>query len=121
VDDSETVRLLMRTLLSRDDYEVLTARDGQEGVEVALAEKPGLILMDMMMPRMNGLDAVVRLRSEASMRDVPIIMVTTRSELSRVESGFASGCTDYVVKPFGGVELLAKVRSCLAAAREPSR
>ncbi len=112
VDDSETVLLVERTLLSRS-YEVIAARDGQEGVEKALAEKPDLILMDMVMPRMNGLDAVHRLRSEPSTRHVPVIMVTTRGELKSIEGGYESGCSDYVTKPFSGLDLLAKVKNWL--------
>jgi DNA-binding response OmpR family regulator len=112
VDDSSTVLLMERALLSRT-YEVVSARDGREGVEKALAEKPDLILMDVMMPRMNGLDAVRYLRSEPETRNIPVIMVSTRGELRSVESGYESGCNDYVTKPFSGVELLAKVKSCL--------
>ena len=114
VDDSATVLLAERTLLSRS-YEVVTARDGQEGVDKALAERPDLILMDVMMPRMNGFDAVARLRSHPATRLIPVIMVTTRGEMSNVESGYRSGCNDYVTKPFRGPELLAKVKSCLGA------
>lgn len=112
VDDSSTVLLMERTLLSRS-YEVVSARDGREGIDMALAEKPDLILMDVMMPRMNGLDAVRHLRSDPETSDIPVIMVSTRGELQCIESGYESGCNDYVTKPFSGVELLAKVRNCL--------
>lgn len=112
VDDSTTVLLMERTLLSRS-YEVISARDGQEGVEKALAERPDLILMDVMMPRMSGIDAVRKLRSTPETKHIPIIMVSTRGELKSIESGYESGCNDYVTKPFSGVELLAKVKSCL--------
>jgi DNA-binding response OmpR family regulator len=112
VDDSATVLLMERSLLSRT-YQVITATDGQEGVERALAEKPDLILMDVMMPRMGGIEAVRQLRSEAGTKDIPVIMVTTRGELDNVETGYRSGCNDYVTKPFSGVELLAKVKNCL--------
>jgi DNA-binding response OmpR family regulator len=112
VDDSETVLLAERVLLSRS-YEVIVARNGEEGVEKAIAERPDLILMDVVMPRMNGFDAVCRLRSHPTTQRIPIIMVTTRGELGNVESGYQSGCNDYVTKPFHGPELLAKVKSCL--------
>lgn len=112
VDDSNTVLLMARTLLSRS-YEVVCAKDGHEGVEKALAEKPDLILMDVVMPRMDGIEAVRRLRSDPETRHIPVIMVTTRGELTSVETCYASGCNDYVTKPFSGVELLAKVKSCL--------
>ncbi len=113
VDDSSTVLLMEKMILAKNQYDVVEARDGQEGVAKALAEKPDLILMDVVMPKMDGFEAVKRLRAEAPTRSTPIIMVTTRGELESVESGYASGCTDYVTKPINGLELLAKVRSCL--------
>ncbi|HEX9242487.1 MAG TPA: response regulator [Anaeromyxobacter sp.] len=113
VDDSSTVLLMERMILSKSQYDVVTARDGQEGVEKALAEKPDLILMDVVMPRMDGFEACRKLREQEGTKAIPVIMVTTRGELSSVESGYASGCNDYVTKPINGLELLAKVRSCL--------
>jgi DNA-binding response OmpR family regulator len=113
VDDSSTVLLMERMILSKNDYDVVTARDGLEGVEKARAEHPDLILMDVVMPRMDGFEAVRQLRKEDATREIPVIMVTTRGELSSVENGYASGCTEYVTKPINGLELLAKVRSCL--------
>jgi len=113
VDDSSTVLLMERMILQKSQYDVVTAKDGQEGVERALSEKPDLILMDVVMPRMDGLEACRRLREQEDTRSIPVIMVTTRDELQGLESGYASGCTDYVTKPINGLELLAKVRSCL--------
>ncbi len=115
VDDSSTVLLMERTILSQSDYDVVTAKDGQEGLEKALAEKPDLILMDVVMPRMDGFEACRRLREQDDTKAIPIIMVTTRSELASVETGYAGGCNGYVTKPINGLELLAKVRSCLAS------
>ena len=113
VDDSSTVLLMERMILSKNEYDVVTARDGQEGVEKALAEKPDLILMDVVMPRMDGFEACRRLREQDDTKSIPVIMVTTRGELASVETGYASGCNDYVTKPINGLELLAKVKSCL--------
>jgi DNA-binding response OmpR family regulator len=113
VDDSSTVLLMERMILSRDDYDLVVAHDGQEGVEKATAERPDLILMDVVMPRMDGFEACKRLREQDTTRAIPVIMVTTRGELSSVESGYASGCSEYVTKPINGLELLTKVRSCL--------
>jgi DNA-binding response OmpR family regulator len=102
-----------RMILSKSDYEVVTARDGLEGLEKARAERPDLILMDVVMPRMDGFEAVRQLRQQEDTRSIPVIMVTTRGELQNVEAGYESGCNEYVTKPINGLELLAKVRSCL--------
>ncbi len=113
VDDSSTVLLLERMILSKSEYDVVTAKDGVEGVEKAMAEKPDLILMDVTMPKMDGFEACRKLRSQDGTKAIPVIMVTTRNELSSVEMGRSSGCSDYVTKPINGLELLAKVKSCL--------
>ncbi len=113
VDDSSTVIMMEQMILSKNNYDLVTARDGQEGVAKALSERPDLILMDVMMPRMDGFEACRKIRAESATKGIPVIMVTTRSELSSVETGYASGCNDYVTKPINGLELLAKVRSCL--------
>jgi len=113
VDDSSTVLLMERMILSKSEYDVVTAKDGQEGLEKAAAEKPDLILMDVVMPRMDGFEACRRLREREDTKAIPVIMVTTRGELSSLEAGYSSGCSDYVTKPINGLELLAKVRSCL--------
>jgi len=84
-----------------------------EAVERATAERPDLILMDVLMPRLNGFEACQRLRHADETREIPIIMVTTRGELESLESGYAAGCSDYVTKPISGLELLTKIRSCL--------
>ena len=113
VDDSSTALLMERMMLSHGEYELVTARDGLEAVEKALSEKPDLVLMDVVMPRMNGLDACRKLRELEDTKRIPIIMVTTRGELATIESGYESGCNEYITKPIHGLELLAKVRACL--------
>lgn len=114
VDDSRTVQMMTTMLLTRGPYAVATAADGEEGVRKALADPPDLILMDVVMPKMDGFEACRRLRREAATQRVPIIMMTTRGEAGNVERGYASGCTDYITKPVDNVELLAKVRDCIA-------
>jgi CheY-like chemotaxis protein len=114
VDDSSTVIMMEQMILSKNNYDLVTARDGQEGVAKALSEKPDLILMDVMMPRMDGFEACRKIRAENSTRSIPVIMVTTRSELTSVETGYASGCNDYVTKPINSLELLSKVKNYLA-------
>lgn len=115
VDDSTTVTLMQRMVLTRHAYDVVTATDGEEAIGIAMREHPDLILMDVVMPKLNGFDACRRIREESSIHNVPIIMVTTRGEGTNVERGFESGCNEYVTKPINPTELLTKVRACLGA------
>lgn len=114
VDDSRTSIFLERMIL-KDSYDIVTAMDGEEAVRTAESERPDLILMDVVMPRMTGFEAVREIRSRPGTGGIPIIMVTTRSEARNVETGFESGCTDYVTKPIDADELLFKVGSLLCA------
>ena len=113
VDDSATSLMWQRMILGQEKFEVFTAKDGQEGVDVALAQRPDLVLMDVVMPKMNGFEACRALRAQHDTSTTPIIMVTTRGEEANVETGYASGCTDYITKPINGPELLAKLRGFL--------
>ena len=115
VDDSSTVLLMEKMILSKGPYDLLTASDGQAGLDAAIAERPDLILLDVVMPRMDGFEVCRRLRQREETRAVPVIVVTTRGELGSVETGYQSGCTDYVTKPISGLELLSKVKSYLGA------
>jgi CheY-like chemotaxis protein len=110
VDDSGTALMITETLLRGSPYQILTARDGLDAVTKATQELPDLILMDVVMPRMSGIEAVKAIRARESTRAIPIILVTTRGDGDSIESGFQSGCNDYVTKPISGPELLAKVR-----------
>jgi CheY-like chemotaxis protein len=113
VDDSSTALMMSMTILSKEPYVLLSARDGQEAVAKAKTTRPDLILMDVVMPRMNGLEACQEIRSFPETRNIPVLLVTTRGEEQSVEKGYEAGCTDYVTKPISGPELLAKVRTYL--------
>ena len=113
VDDSGTARMIEQIALGRSAYDVVQAKDGREAVQVAQREQPDLILMDVMMPNMDGFEACRAIRAQPETCLVPVIMVTTRGEPVNVETGFRSGCNDYVTKPVNTIELLAKVRNLL--------
>ncbi len=122
VDDSSTALLLEQMILqSRSDFELIVARDGQEALEKALAKLPDLIVMDVVMPRMTGIEACRQLRLRETTCQIPIIMVTTRGEPEHVELGYASGCNDYVTKPVNGTELLSKIDDLIGAEEEALR
>jgi CheY-like chemotaxis protein len=113
VDDSSTVIMMEKMILSRGPYELVVARDGQEAVEKAPQERPDLILLDLMMPRLGGMETCEQLRKHEVTASTPIIIVTTRDEEANVERAFAAGCNDYITKPISAIELLTKVRNQL--------
>ena len=110
VDDSRTALFMVTTILRKERYELVTASDGEQALEVATAERPDLILMDVIMPRKTGFEACRELKRREDTRAIPVILVTTRGEGENVEAGFQSGCNDYVTKPINAQELLSKVR-----------
>jgi DNA-binding response OmpR family regulator len=114
VDDSNTILMMEKFILRNDPYDVVTASNGEEGVQKAIAQQPDLILLDVIMPKMGGFDACRAIRENVATRSIPVVMVTTRGEAVNVEAGWANGCTDYITKPINAIELLAKVRSLLA-------
>jgi CheY-like chemotaxis protein len=113
VDDSSTVLMMERMILAAERFEIVTASNGREGHEKAKQELPDLILMDVVMPQMNGLDACKAIKSDPATKHIPIIMVTTRGEAQSMEQGYENGCSDYVTKPVNSAELLTKVRGLL--------
>ena len=119
VDDSTTALLMEQMILrSRANFELIVARDGQEAVEKTLSESPDLIVMDVVMPRMSGIEACKQIRLQEATRHIPIILVTTRGEPENVEIGYASGCSDYVTKPINAAELITKVEDLIDAKEE---
>ena len=113
VDDSATMLMMERMILTKGPYDLVTAADGEEAIVKATTEHPDLILMDVVMPKMSGFEACRRIRQLEQTKDTPIIMVTTRGEGRNVENGFDSGCNDYVTKPINSIELLTKLRNYL--------
>ncbi|HXK19891.1 MAG TPA: response regulator [Polyangiaceae bacterium] len=117
VDDSATVLMMERMILATERFEIVTANNGEEAQVRARAEQPDLILMDVVMPKMNGLQACKALREDPTTKHIPIIMVTTRGEAETMEQGYENGCNDYVTKPVNSAELLSKIRSILGATK----
>ena len=109
VDDSNTVLMMEKMILAKGPFEIVTARDGLEAIAKSKSEKPDVILLDVMMPNLDGLYACGAIRAEPETAEIPIIMVTTRGEEQSIEAAFRNGCTDYVTKPINGLELLTKL------------
>lgn len=116
VDDEKNIADIVAYNLRKEGYEVVCAYDGQAGFELALSESPELIILDLMMPGLDGFDVCRKLRERNI--QTPIIMLTARAEEIDKVLGFELGADDYVTKPFGTRELLARVKSHLRR-REP--
>jgi DNA-binding response OmpR family regulator len=112
-DDDEDILALVAFRLERSGYTVIQARDGQEALELALAEKPDLAVLDGMMPKLDGFELTRRLRAEASTNRMPIILLTARAQDSEVAQGFEAGADDYIRKPFSPQELRTRVQAIL--------
>jgi pilus assembly protein CpaE len=115
VDDDPNVQRLLSYTLKQEGYEVITAADGAEGFRLWGEEEPALILLDVMLPKLDGYQVATRIRAEeGSGAHVPIIMLTAEAEVEQKIRGLRAGADDYLVKPFHPAELLARIRSLLA-------
>jgi CheY-like chemotaxis protein len=112
VDDEPNVRRLSRTILSKK-FDVCEAEDGKQAVEIANAQQPDVILMDMMMPKMDGLTACHMIRKDPATKSIPIIMVTAIGFELNIKLSQQMGANGYVTKPFSSQELLAKIGQVL--------
>ena len=112
-DDEADIRSLIRYRLDRAGYEVITAVDGEEALALALGRRPALLILDVMMPKLNGIEVTQRLRAEPELRDVPIILLTARVQEHDIERGFDAGADDYIKKPFSPQELRSRVQAIL--------
>src|ERR1044071_953184 len=118
VDDDPQIRRVLRTTLIAQGYEVLDARSGDDALERVRSEKLDLVILDMNMPGMNGIETCRSIRSNS---DIAIIMLTVRdSEADKVEA-LDAGADDYVTKPFGAPELLARIRAALGRLPQVAR
>ena len=111
VDDEKSIVDIISYNLNKDGYEVITAYDGQQGLKIALTENPDLILLDIMMPKLDGFEVCKRIREKKL--QMPIIMLTARAEEVDKVLGFELGADDYVTKPFGVRELMARIKANL--------
>jgi len=117
VDDEPDLVSTVEYRLKFADCEVVTASNGEEGLEQARAEKPDLILLDTNMPVMNGHEMLERLRADAALKHIPVLMLTARCEPQDIAAASAHGVTDYVTKPFDFAELMAKIQMALKSGK----
>jgi PleD family two-component response regulator len=113
VDDTETMRLYQQMLLTGQGYEVDMAEDGVEALTKISQNRPDLVLLDIMMPNMDGIECCRRIKENEETKDIKVVMVTTKSEYERVKEAFVAGCDDYITKPIDKTELLTKIKDLL--------
>ena len=114
VDDSPTELHVFQKMLEKNGFATLLATDGEEGLEKARAERPDIVLMDVVMPGMNGFQAIRRMTRSPETADIPVIMVTTKDQETDKIWGIRQGAADYLVKPVSEKELVAKINAVLA-------
>ena len=114
VDDSPTEQHVIARLLEKHGFETLVANDGEEAISLAEQSRPDLILMDVVMPGMNGFQATRQLAKNPLTADIPVVMVTSKDQVSDKAWGLRQGAVDYLMKPVADSELIAAVRSRIA-------
>jgi DNA-binding response OmpR family regulator len=119
-DDEEDIRALVAFRLERAGYDVITAADGEEALTLATNRLPDLIVLDMMMPKANGLEVTRSLRGHDTTKEIPVILLTARAQEADVASGFEAGVDDYVKKPFSPKDLQLRVQALLERRPAPS-
>jgi two-component system phosphate regulon response regulator PhoB len=113
IEDEEDIRELIRYNLDKEGYRVLTANSGEEGLEIVINSMPDLVVLDLMLPGIDGLQVCRQLKAEPKTKNIPVVMVTARGEEPDVVSGLELGAEDYVSKPFSPRVLVARVRTVL--------
>lgn len=120
VDDEPALLRLMEYLLQHEGYQVIAAKDGSEALDAAAREIPDLILLDVVLPDVDGLDVCRRLRGTADTADIPIWMVSARVQHYDIENSLAAGANEHIGKPFKPRDLAEKIRALFAVCSQPT-
>jgi two-component system, OmpR family, alkaline phosphatase synthesis response regulator PhoP len=113
VDDEEDILELLRFNLTKEGFSVVCAASGEEALKSALSKRPDLILLDLLLPGIDGLEVARRLKNDSSTKDIPVVMVTAKGEEADIVTGLEVGAEDYITKPFSRKVLIARVRAVL--------
>lgn len=119
VDDEPQTRDLLRLMLKRDGYEVFEAEDGYEALEKVKTLVPDLVVLDVMMPDIDGITVCREIRKDEKLADIPVVMLSARTHLEAVEKGIIAGATRYLTKPIGRKELLQHIREVFDGVPSP--
>src|SRR4030042_517037 len=118
IDDEEDVRTVLEYRLKSDGFDVYSAADGSAGLKIASEKRPDVILLDWVMPKMNGLEVLSGLRQNERAKDIIVFMLTAKNMMDDLSTALANGAHDYIVKPFDGAELGQRIRSMLRAVKK---
>lgn len=113
VEDEEDIREILLLQLKREGYETLSADSGEEGIRLIREQKPELVMLDLMLPGVDGLDVCRKLREDKQTKDIPIIMITARGEEADIITGLEMGADDYVTKPFSPRVVMSRIKTVL--------
>lgn len=113
VDDMETVLLFEKTMLRGSGIALRTAKNGAKALEEIEKSPPDLVLLDLMMPELDGIETCRRIKENEKTKHIPVVIVTTKGEPEMVQKAFNAGCNDFITKPLDKTELLAKVNAYL--------
>ena len=113
IDDEEYIQHILNFSFGAEGFDVLTASDGEEGITKAKNEKPDVIVMDIMMPKMDGYEACKRIKADPDTKDIPVILLTAKGREADRKLGADAGADDYVVKPFSPGRLIERVEGML--------
>jgi len=121
IDDNNLNLRMIELILQNRNYAVITSLTGREGLKIARAEKPDLILLDIMMPEMDGFEVCENLKSSKETQDIPVIFLTSKTDTEGIVRGFELGAADYVTRPFNRTELLARLKTHLSLSESRDR
>jgi DNA-binding response OmpR family regulator len=117
VDDDPVILRLLQVNFELEGIDVVTAVDGEEGLKMAQSDRPDLVISDIMMPRVNGLELLAALRSSPDTASLPVILLSAKAQVADVQRGLELGADDYVTKPFDPLELIDRIYKVLAKSR----
>jgi CheY-like chemotaxis protein len=118
IDDENDVLLIIKTALSGQGYEILTASNGYDGLALAEDQKPDVILLDLRMPEMDGMEVLEQLRDNEKTQSIPVIVLTGISDKTKIREALDKGITYYIVKPFECQDLISKISLAIKSSQE---
>ena len=114
VDDDPVIIRLLEVNFEMEGFEVVTAVDGMDGVEKCRAEQPDIVVSDVMMPKLNGLELCVALKADPATSGIPVVLLSAKAQVADIRAGLDAGADDYVTKPFEPLDLIDRVNKLLA-------